>query len=1109
MRTPTSRAVPSEPRGPRTKARGRCRPRGAAAAMAAMALLVLAGGAPAQSPPGSFLNFESGHVRPLALSPNGQRLFAVNTPDDRLAVFDVTQFGLDLVAEVPVGMEPVAVAARTDDEVWVVNHLSDSVSVVRIDPVDVTLSRVIRTLHTCDEPRDIVFAGPGGSRAFVTTARRGQRCPVPADLTTEGIGRAVVQVFDATSLGAPLGGTPIANLVLFGDTPRALAVSDDGSRVFAAIFHSGNQTTTINESAIPDGGEANGGLPDPPPGAFPGGPEVGLIVKFNPLAGTWEDETGRDFSPLVPFDLPDLDVFEIDANAPTPAEVGSTASVGTILFNMAVRPGTTKVFVTNLESGNHVRFEGIVPDGEHGVRGHIAEDRISIVDAGAVTAVHLNPHIDFSVSPGPPSEIAASMALPLGMAFSSDGQTLYVAAFGSRRIAVFDADTLESGDASKEFIEVGGGPTGVVLDEALDRLYVMNRFDQRIGIVTSLSDTKKRAQTQTVSLHYDPSPPKVRKGRRHLYGAAETSGHGDAACASCHVFGNMDDLAWDLGDASPGAAPFPNPNPFRNGSGSDFHPLKGPMTTQSLRGLADAGPEHWRGDRTGAKLGGDPLDEDLAFKTFNVAFVGLMGRDSEIPDAHMQEFADFALTIRYPPNPIRALDDAPTPAEAAGEAFFVGTPVDGGKTCDFCHRLPLGTDGFSSVEGETQEFKIAHLRNLYQKVGMFGVPPGSLVPPTGNLGPQVRGFGFLHDGSIATVFDFYQAPVFNFSSDTERRNVEAFALAFDTGLKPMVGQQVSVDSSNLNDASVVAAIDEMIARDEAGDCELIVKGVVGGEARGAVYAGGNKFRTDRASDGLVGKNAVRGLAATPGQEQTYTCVPPGSGVRMGIDRDGDGRFDRDEIDAGTDPADPSSFTGQPPIVTIQARRLKLRDGSASGNANKRKIRFTSRTKGEAAGHRIVPPVPGSAGDPTLSGARLLVYNASSGEEVDVTLPASGWVAIGSGGWRFAGSPVDPIQSVVVKSDSITLRGGKAAWGYTLDEPRQGQVALRLTLGSGVTFCAEAPAKLSGRPPSAARHDRVDKFDGARNAPAPVDCPVAPNGGSPSGAFLDGPSARFL
>jgi len=83
----------------------------------------------------SFLEFESGLVRPLAISPDHTKLFAVNTPNGTLEVFDITASGLTRFARVPVGMEPVAVAARSNTEVWVVNHLSDSVSVVPLLPV--------------------------------------------------------------------------------------------------------------------------------------------------------------------------------------------------------------------------------------------------------------------------------------------------------------------------------------------------------------------------------------------------------------------------------------------------------------------------------------------------------------------------------------------------------------------------------------------------------------------------------------------------------------------------------------------------------------------------------------------------------------------------------------------------------------------------------------------------------------------------------------------------------------------------------------------------------------------------------------------------------------
>jgi len=46
--------------------------------------------------------------------------------------------------------------------------------------------------------------------------------------------------------------------------------------------------------------------------------------------------------------------------------------------------------------------------------------------------------------------------------------------------------------------------------------------------------------------------------------------------------------------------------------------------------------------------------------------------------------------------------------------------------------------------------------------------------------------------------------------------------------------------------------------------------------------------------------------AGPGTPLTFTAVPVGSAVRIGVDRDQDGFFDRDELDAGTDPADPGS-----------------------------------------------------------------------------------------------------------------------------------------------------------------------------------------------------------
>jgi DNA-binding beta-propeller fold protein YncE len=188
--------------------------------------------------------FETLQVRPLALSPSGAFLFAANTPDNRLEIFRTTDRGPVSIASIEVGLEPIAIAVRSENEVWVVNHLSDSVSIIEVNAgFD---ARVMRTLMVGDEPRDIVFAGPNRSRAFVTTAHRGQNSPDDPDLFAS-VGRADVWVFDANDLGADPGGDRLTKLTFFADTPRALAASADGRTVYAAAFFSGDQTTTVSE----------------------------------------------------------------------------------------------------------------------------------------------------------------------------------------------------------------------------------------------------------------------------------------------------------------------------------------------------------------------------------------------------------------------------------------------------------------------------------------------------------------------------------------------------------------------------------------------------------------------------------------------------------------------------------------------------------------------------------------------------------------------------------------------------------------------------------------------------------------------------------------------
>jgi sugar lactone lactonase YvrE len=1007
----------------------------------------------------SFVLFESGQVRPLALSPDGSRLFAVDTPDNRLVIFSVGAGGLTKTGEVEVGMEPVAVAARTNTEVWVVNNLSDSVSIVDVSGTP----RVVRTLLVGDEPHDIVFAGPGGNRAFITTARRGQNVPatVPPLLTSPGTKRALVWVFDATDLdqgGSPtLGGVPLTIVQLFGDTPRALAVSPNGNTVYAAVFQSGNQTATVTEGAVcNDGNLGNntpagsctvngvsmpGGLPNPEKSSDNANrPETGLIVRYN---GTnWVDGicaagtrkgfecqvnadcpsstcTIRNWDNAILFTLPDLDVFKIDATANPPTQLGADANqyadVGTVLFNMVANPVSGKVYVSNTDANNKVRFEGPGVVGKSTVRGHLHEARITVLDGTSVIPRHLNKHIDYGTVPTTdPDTKAASLATPVGLAVSSDGATLYVTGFGSQKIGVYDTAALEGNTfhppdpppaVGVTYVSLaGGGPSGLALDETNDRLYVLTRFDNSVRVVDTVTLTENTALKQSL---YNPEPASVVDGRPFLYDAAFTSSNGETSCSSCHVFGDLDSLAWDLGN--PDGTVVSNFNPFRLQlqSTHTFHPMKGPMTTQSLRGLFNAGPMHWRGDRTGAMSSGDPnaLNETLAFEAFNVAFNGLLGRSGPLTNAEMAAFTTFMLQSTYPPNPIRSLDNSLTTDESAGQSFYVNTTVDTLK-CNDCHVVNpaqnfFGTAGQSSFEGEPQELKVPHLRNAYSKVGMFGMPQVQAgFPGTGNMGPQVRGFGFLHDGSVDTVFDFLHAIVFNFGNDTQRQQVEAFVFAMDSDLAPIVGQQVTLTNANNAISSVTSRLDLLDQRTNQGECEVIVKGQVGGLQRGWVRHAGGLFRSDRASEPLLTAAQLRAKTGMAGQDLTFTAVPVGSGDRMGIDRDEDGYFDRDELDAGSNPADPLSIPQVPtptitpplgtatttrtltPTATASSTRTATATATSTGTATRTSTATSSRTSINTATPTRTPTI-------TSTATRTASVTSTSTASATATLTATG------------------------------------------------------------------------------------------------------------------------
>jgi hypothetical protein len=295
----------------------------------------------------------------------------------------------------------------------------------------------------------------------------------------------------------------------------------------------------------------------------------------------------------------------------------------------------------------------------------------------------------------------------------------------------------------------------------------------------------------------------------------------------------------------------------------------------------------------------------------------------------MEAFADFILQVTYPPNPIRELDNSLRPDEAAGRDFFFenglgnGVIPGPGATCANCHELDVqynvgddapgffGADGRSSFDFAPQLFKVPHLRNLYQKVGMFGMGQSPVFTPgdNGPKGDQVRGFGYAHDGALDTVFRFHStiffAPPFSpdgFTSDQQKQQVQAFLLAMDSNMAPIVGQQITVRKHHAATAAPRLAL--LRQRAEEGECELVAKTRLFGRETGFLYLQNGTFTMDVQAAPPLSPAALVALSAV--RPVTFTCVPLGSGVRAGLDRDGDGALDGDEALQGTGPADPTS-----------------------------------------------------------------------------------------------------------------------------------------------------------------------------------------------------------
>ena len=832
---------------------------------------------------GSFVNYETPHVHPLDISPDGSTLAVVNTADGYVEIFDISGFDgrINHASSIKVGIGPVTARWRDDNELWVVNHISDSISIVDVDAnmVEKTLitGRLQASGHLLsgdygDEPADVVFDA-GSNYAYVSASRADR-----------------IQQWNI------INSEPIIERVswLEGEDPRMMAIN--GNKLYTAIFESGNGTTLLFgesanngastsmppntavlnfsnrtdhpyywDSASMSGYEVNAIYPPPNTGEkaadfaignfgsysthhgvvdlqglnaadkdryelingfdswdmtsperyyFP--PPTSIIVRRDYTVsdfqeGAWVDDNGGDWTKWVSgididqdgvyepgdgdvdytfesgrvfgWDLLDNDIVILDLN--TEIEDTGNHEYAVQQMNMcmalAVEPHAGKVYMVGTEATNEIRFE---PN----LTGTFVRVMLSVtnLDGNPVALIDLNErHLDVAQGGAglayqdgsvPKSERDKSIGDPRGLAFTPNGATLYISGMGSNNVIALNTLT-NSRYSSGHTIEVGFGPTGLQHHRTLDRLYVVNKFDASVSVIDT-STAGMETTVETVDFH-DSTPEFINTGRVHFYGTHENSGLGQVSCASCHIDGRMDRLAWDLGNPAPlvdgsdmlltpvdanftdirgrgdgldfGAGSVQTLNApnsvimntmvFDFGTGTQteagfekFHPMKGPMTTQTLQDIIGKEPHHWRGDKRG-------------IEEFAGAFDGLQGADVPLDAIKMQEFEDFLSSINFPPNPFRPHDNTlPGGPNADGGTnpnldmtdFFTappgtghmdevlsasGTPMmtavptggdawngfkmytdfnaDSGFRCVDCHTLPIGAGTTAAMRTDT------------------------------------------------------------------------------------------------------------------------------------------------------------------------------------------------------------------------------------------------------------------------------------------------------------------------------------------------------------------------------------------------------------------------
>lgn len=599
-------------------------------------------------------SFMSPHARPIVTS--GEHVFVVNTPADTVDVINTRS--RKIVARVNVGIDPVGLAVRPDGkEIWVANHVSDSVSVIDTDSTSPAYLHVVATVQDIDprskatrfdEPTGIAFASD--TKAYVALSSENKIAVI--DVATRRVTK---------------------RLTITAQDPRAIMVR--GDRLYVIPFESNNKT------------QLSGGTGELDKEYETFDAHRHSIAVNNVLS------IGHVTDIIKHPEVPDRDLYIFDTTTDRLVEVVDT--LGTLLYGLTVDSRGT-VFVAQADARNDAN--GRAGTKKHGLKeldNRAFHNQITTVEfqggsAGTPAFIDLEPRV--------PEHPAAGMALatPFAIQVSDDDSTLVVSAAGSDK--VFTVDTASGAVLGR--VTVGAVPRGIALETNSSgqptQAWVLNAVANTVSLI-DLSQLAAPRVRDTVSL-YDPTAPAIKQGRI-AFNTASASTTGTFSCASCHPDGHTDQLLWVL------------KTPIVTGGNQIM-----PRSTMPIRGLRDTEPYHWDGI-PGDPYGGnnsanirkrvepnsdvkDPvtstrhlIDGGLATTMMTVGDTTLndKGQAGELSDATRDAMAQFLLSVTYPPAQRRSYTNELSDRARSGfELFHIeGDLQPRRNVCGDCHRMPF------------------------------------------------------------------------------------------------------------------------------------------------------------------------------------------------------------------------------------------------------------------------------------------------------------------------------------------------------------------------------------------------------------------------------------